>query len=75
MSTTVVAEEAVRNAWGCVIDPELGDNVVDLGMLHRIDVDCQSGDVGVYRPPAPPGCYSKRPVWCPTQPNRLTRED
>jgi metal-sulfur cluster biosynthetic enzyme len=33
MSTTVVAEEAVRNAWGCVIDPELGDNVVDLGML------------------------------------------
>jgi metal-sulfur cluster biosynthetic enzyme len=26
-----------------VIDPELGDNVVDLGMVHRIDVDRQSG--------------------------------
>jgi ATP-binding protein involved in chromosome partitioning len=51
MSTTVsaspVAEEAVRNALLGVIDPELGDNVVDLGMVQRIDIDSQSGDVGV----------------------------
>src|SRR6266851_1174126 len=47
MSPTVVADEAVRNALRGVIDPELGDNVVDLGMVHRIDVDRQSGDVDV----------------------------
>ena len=39
MSPTVVADEAVRNALRGVIDPELGDNVVDLGMVQRIDVD------------------------------------
>ncbi len=38
MSGSPVADEAVRNALG-VIDPELGDNVVDLGMVHRIDVE------------------------------------
>ena len=47
MSTTVVAEEAVRNVLLGVIDPELGDNIVDLGMVHRIEVDRQSGDVDV----------------------------
>jgi ATP-binding protein involved in chromosome partitioning len=33
------AEEAIRNALRGVIDPELGDNIVDLGMLQRIDTD------------------------------------
>jgi ATP-binding protein involved in chromosome partitioning len=33
------AEEAIRNALRGVIDPELGDNIVDLGMLQRIDID------------------------------------
>ena len=47
MSVSPVADEAVRNALRGVIDPELGDNVVDLGMVHRIDVDRQSGDVDV----------------------------
>ena len=31
-------EEAVRSALEGVIDPELGDNVVDLGMVRRIEV-------------------------------------
>jgi len=33
------AEKAIRNALRGVIDPELGDNVVDLGMVQRIDID------------------------------------
>src|SRR5579875_3424333 len=36
MSTT--SEEAVRGAMLGVIDPELGDNVVDLGMYQGADV-------------------------------------
>ncbi len=32
------AEEAVRGALLGVIDPELGDNVVDLGMVRRVEV-------------------------------------
>jgi ATP-binding protein involved in chromosome partitioning len=32
------AEEAVRSALLGVIDPELGDNVVDLGMVRGVDV-------------------------------------
>ena len=47
MSTTVVAEEAVRNVLLGVIDPELGDNIVDLGMVQRIEIDPQGGDVDV----------------------------
>ncbi len=41
MTLTVAppAEEAIRNALRGVIDPELGDNIVDLGMLQRIDID------------------------------------
>lgn len=32
------SEEAVRGALYGVIDPELGDNVVDLGMVRRIEI-------------------------------------
>ena len=35
----MVAEEAVRGALLGVIDPELGDNVVDLGMVRGVDID------------------------------------
>ena len=47
MPTTFVAEEAVRNVLRGVIDPELGDNIVDLGMLQRIEIDQLTGDVDV----------------------------
>ncbi len=33
------AEEAIANALRGVIDPELGDNIVDLGMVQRIEID------------------------------------
>jgi len=41
---TNLTGDAVREALLGVIDPELGDNVVDLGMVRAIDVD---GDGGV----------------------------
>jgi ATP-binding protein involved in chromosome partitioning len=36
---TEPTEEAVRHALLGVIDPELGDNVVDLGMVRDIAID------------------------------------
>ena len=33
------SEEAVRGALFGVIDPELGDNVVDLGMVRGVDIE------------------------------------
>ena len=38
MTPDAVSEEAVRSALTGVIDPELGDNVVALGMVRRIEV-------------------------------------
>jgi ATP-binding protein involved in chromosome partitioning len=40
--------EAVRGAMYGVIDPELGDNVVDLGMYERAEVDPVTGDITVH---------------------------
>jgi metal-sulfur cluster biosynthetic enzyme len=42
-----VAEEAVRNGLLGVMDPELGDKIVNLGMVQVIEIDPQSGDVDV----------------------------
>jgi len=61
-SVSPVADEAVRNAWGGVIDPELGDNVVERGMVHRIDADRQSGDVEVTIAQTTSGCPMRAQV-------------
>ena len=42
-----VAEEAVRNVLLGVMDPELGDNIVDLRMVQVIEIDPRGGDVDV----------------------------
>jgi metal-sulfur cluster biosynthetic enzyme len=51
-----VAEQAVRNVLLGVMDPELGDNIVDLGMVRIIEIDPQSGDVDVTIAPTTAGC-------------------
>ncbi|MDX2382037.1 MAG: iron-sulfur cluster assembly protein [Acidimicrobiia bacterium] len=42
MTVEAPAEEAIRNALRGVIDPEPRDNVVDLGMVQRIDIDTEN---------------------------------
>ena len=47
MSANAVAEETVRNILLGVRDPELGDHIVDLGMVQVIEIDPSSGEVDV----------------------------
>ncbi len=49
-----LTEEAVREALRGVIDPELGANVVDLGMVKRIGI--MDGQVTVQLVLTAPGC-------------------
>ncbi|MGI8686045.1 MAG: metal-sulfur cluster assembly factor, partial [Acidimicrobiales bacterium] len=41
------SEEAVQGALRGVMDPELGDNVVDLGMVRRVEIVGAGVDVTV----------------------------
>lgn len=42
MTETLPSEDRVREALGSVDDPEVGINIVDLGLVYRIDVTLQS---------------------------------
>lgn len=50
----MVTEEEVRKALKGVIDPELGVNIVDLGLIYRILIS--GGDVKVEMTLTSPGC-------------------
>ncbi len=50
----MVTEEKVRNALYSVIDPELGIDVVNLGLIYGIDIDDES--VTITMTLTTPGC-------------------
>jgi metal-sulfur cluster biosynthetic enzyme len=51
---TAPTEDAIRDALRCVIDPEAGLNVVDLGLVYGIDVS--AGRIGVRMTMTTPAC-------------------
>jgi metal-sulfur cluster biosynthetic enzyme len=55
MAETNVSDEAIISALKTVHDPEMGVNVVDLGLVYRLDVE-DNGDVLVYMTFTSPGC-------------------
>ena len=55
----VVTEERVRSALTQVYDPELGINIVDLGLVYEVDVH-DNGDVDIQ--------YSLTTMGCPIGP-------
>jgi metal-sulfur cluster biosynthetic enzyme len=57
--TTGATEERVRQALMQVFDPELGINIVDLGLVYEIDVH-DNGDVDIQ--------YSLTTMGCPIGP-------
>jgi metal-sulfur cluster biosynthetic enzyme len=54
MNTPALHEETVRSALREVIDPELGCNIVDLGLIYGIQIE--GADVAVQMTLTTPGC-------------------
>jgi len=52
----LVDEATVREALKVVIDPELGMNVVDLGLIYGVEIDEAKGHVHVKMTLTTPGC-------------------
>jgi metal-sulfur cluster biosynthetic enzyme len=47
LGSTATPEEFVTDLLHDVIDPELGLNIVDLGLLRRVAVDAEAGQVAI----------------------------
>ncbi len=52
---TTVSDDEIITALKTVEDPELGVNIIDLGLVYRIDVD-DDGDIQLYMTLTSPGC-------------------
>lgn len=52
----MVTQDQVKAALRHVKDPELGLNIIDLGLVYEIDVDQETGDVHVQMTLTSPGC-------------------
>ena len=50
----IITEDALRQALRQVIDPELGLNIIELGLVYQIEID--EGDVEVQMTLTSPGC-------------------
>jgi metal-sulfur cluster biosynthetic enzyme len=48
-------EEAIREALRCVIDPEAGMNIVDLGLVYRIEAATGRVEMTMTTPSCPVG--------------------
>ena len=51
-----VDSDQVHEALASVFDPEIPVNIVDLGLIYRVDVDPDSGAVAVQMTLTAPGC-------------------
>jgi metal-sulfur cluster biosynthetic enzyme len=51
-----ITETAVRDALRQVIDPELGINIVDMGLVYRVDIDDSLPRVRIVMTMTSPAC-------------------
>lgn len=54
--TEPLTVELVRRLLRTVIDPELGVNIVDLGLVYEIAIDASTGKVAIEMTLTTPGC-------------------
>ncbi|MGB9694369.1 MAG: metal-sulfur cluster assembly factor [Caldisericaceae bacterium] len=52
----MVSKEEVLSALKNVYDPEIPVNIVDLGLIYKLDIDEESGTVNVLMTLTAPGC-------------------
>lgn len=55
MAESTLTDESIIDALKNVHDPEMGVNIVDLGLVYRLDVE-DNGDIMVYMTFTSPGC-------------------
>ncbi|UCF18328.1 MAG: metal-sulfur cluster assembly factor [Gemmatimonadota bacterium] len=52
----MVTEDQAREALKQIVDPEIGLNIVDLGLIYDVDVDVEDATVNVRMTLTSPGC-------------------
>lgn len=52
----VLTEEQVKDALSSVVDPEIGMNIIELGLVYDIDVNEETNDVHIDMSLTTPGC-------------------
>jgi metal-sulfur cluster biosynthetic enzyme len=52
---TQVSDEEIITSLKTVTDPELGVNIIDLGLVYRVDID-DGGDIQLFMTLTSPGC-------------------